>query len=76
MRNAPGPHNALALGVPGDDGSKPARADAAGVYASQEIERQRQHLQQLEMRQQQQLRRLGAGGTAYDRLQAADMPMP
>ena len=58
------------------DGSMPQRADAAQAFAAQEIERQRQHLQQMELRQQQQLMRLGAHGTAYDRLTAQGMPLP
>ena len=60
-------------------GSRGGReADAQQVHAmqQQEIERQRQHLQAMELRQQQQLQRLGAGGTSYDRLAAAGMPMP
>jgi hypothetical protein len=68
------PANAL---VPGrSDGSMPQRADAAQVYAAQEMERQRQHLQQMELRQQQQLQRIGAHGSAYDRLAAQGMPLP
>ena len=53
-----------------------AHAYAAQAYAAQDAERQRQHLQQLDLRQQQALHRLGAGGGAYDRLSAAGMPLP
>jgi hypothetical protein len=57
------------------DGSA-AHAYTAQAYAAQDAERQRQHLQQLDLRQQQALHRLGAGGGAYDRLSAAGMPLP
>ena len=67
-----------ALVASSDDVSKPPHADASVVqaHAAREYERQQQHLQALEMRQQQQLHRLGAGGAAYERLEAAGMPLP
>ena len=82
VRTTPSTQNVFVPSNQSENGggtSDPAR-DAAHAYDQRqqqlEIERQRQHLEMLEMRQQQQLRVLGAGGSAYDRLQAAGMPMP
>ena len=75
LRPSPGPGAGGVFAV-SDDGSMPNRADASTAFAAQEIERQQHYLQQLDLRQEQALRRLGAGGPAYDRLSAQGMPMP
>ena len=70
------PGSASSIRHGGAERAEASAAAAAQAFAAQEMERQRQHLQQMEFRQHQALSRLGAGGPAYDRLQAAGMPMP
>ena len=61
---------------PSSASSRNGAGGGVNAFAAQEAERQRQYLQQIELRQQHALQRLGAGGGAYDRLSAAGMPMP
>ena len=73
VRTTPSTQNVF---IAPNDGGLPTSTDAAHAFAAQERERQQQHLQQIQMRQEQQLRRLGAGGPSYDRLQQQGMPLP